>query len=202
MNMIKITLIAGFLLMPFQTLAISSYTCLPIKIKSKELNQIFRVSKFPKSSLKNRNWKAKTCYIDNPKENTKYIEIESTSYEKGKNYERYFVNTCDNFPKTWHCYNTRDVFRLRNSPTIPYELESKITTPEILNISELIRESTSPWKNQIINDYVLQFSITKLPEKFSVWVKYSNSNCGNYFSVSLKEIGVKFVPPTDKCMVD
>jgi hypothetical protein len=75
MNMSKIILIAGFLLTPFQTFAISSYTCLPIKIKQKELKQIFKVSKFPKSSLKNSNWKAKVCYRDNPKENTKHIDI-------------------------------------------------------------------------------------------------------------------------------
>lgn len=119
----------------FQVLAISTATCTPIKLKQKELHSIFKSIKYPKSKLKHRSWESKSCYLSDPKEKTKNVYVESTNYEQGSEFERYYANRCDNF-RRWKCYQS-DIFRLRKNGE-KIILNNKISTVEVLQLIEVI----------------------------------------------------------------
>lgn len=113
--MIKVSLYFSLFLISFQVLAISSETCAPSKLKQKELHSIFKLIKYPKASLKNREWESRSCYLGDSKHKTRYAEIESSYFEKGVNYQRFYWTVCNDYTKRWKCDKPQDTFRLVDS---------------------------------------------------------------------------------------
>jgi len=103
------------------------------------LNSITKLIKYPDPLLKNRTWKTYYCFDSHTSSNLIRAYVESSYYENGKDYVRYYEVFCENLTKKWNCSSPDDMFQFRKSKQAISVL-TKLSTNEILQLREYINK--------------------------------------------------------------
>jgi hypothetical protein len=133
--MLKIVLAFLFLIAFEASAMVTLLECKPYNLKRKEWHSIFQSIKYPVPLLKNRTWKVMDCLHTASKSKIKRAIVESSYYEKGTDYVRYYSVLCEKETKAWHCPIPNDQFQFSKSKETVW-ISTKLSTNEILQVIE------------------------------------------------------------------